>query len=275
MREGVIDAPRWVLVYRSATLSPPSVALPLPAAAPRVTADRVALDYRSANGGRSVMLDARAAGPSTLDVFVNFELEVNVERDLDRAVDTMNTEAPIDACAFGPPAGPPRGDEWQVGAGYAWSVDLFQSDRGPPLRPVTTVSWGRDLTRDAGPGVPARPADVGGRGHAALLAGPADDHARCRHLATRLALALRAAPPRRGVRGAGVRRPLHTRPGARGDRRRPTSSRTAPSASVGVPAARVAWSTAYRFQHISNGNQPTTNPGVNAHVIWVGVAFSP
>ena len=41
------------------------------------------------------------------------------------------------------------------------------------------------------------------------------------------------------------------------------------------PTARVGLVTAYRFQHISNGNQQTSNPGVNAHVIWVGVAFSP
>ena len=37
----------------------------------------------------------RRSGPLDLDVFVNLRLEVNVERDLDRAVDTMNTEGPI------------------------------------------------------------------------------------------------------------------------------------------------------------------------------------
>ena len=36
------------------------------------------------------------------------------------------------------------------------------------------------------------------------------------------------------------------------------------------PGRRTSWVTAYRFQHISNGNQLTTNPGVNAHVLWIG-----
>ena len=29
----------------------------------------------------------------------------------------------------------------------------------------------------------------------------------------------------------------------------------------------------YRFQHISNGNQLTTNPGVNSHVLIAGISF--
>jgi len=39
------------------------------------------------------------------------------------------------------------------------------------------------------------------------------------------------------------------------------------------PVSRFSLVTAYRFQHISIGNQLTTNPGVNAHVVWVGVAI--
>jgi hypothetical protein len=39
------------------------------------------------------------------------------------------------------------------------------------------------------------------------------------------------------------------------------------------PASRISLVTAYRFQHISNGNQLTSNPGVNAHVLWVGLAL--
>lgn len=30
---------------------------------------------------------------------------------------------------------------------------------------------------------------------------------------------------------------------------------------------------AYRFQHISNGNQITANPGVNSHVVMLGASF--
>jgi hypothetical protein len=37
--------------------------------------------------------------------------------------------------------------------------------------------------------------------------------------------------------------------------------------------AGVSLVTAYRFQHISNGNQQIVNPGVNAHVVWLGLAL--
>jgi hypothetical protein len=40
-------------------------------------------------------------------------------------------------------------------------------------------------------------------------------------------------------------------------------------------AHRVGVVTAYRFQHISNGNQLTTNPGVNAHLLWIGLSITP
>ena len=43
-----------------------------------------------------------------------------------------------------PDPGPARGSEWQVGAGYAWSIDLLQSAGGRRYVPLT-VSWGRDL----------------------------------------------------------------------------------------------------------------------------------
>jgi hypothetical protein len=38
------------------------------------------------------------------------------------------------------------------------------------------------------------------------------------------------------------------------------------------PSAPVSLVTGYRFHHISNGNQRPSNPGVNAHVLWMGVA---
>ena len=37
---------------------------------------------------------------------------------------------------------------------------------------------------------------------------------------------------------------------------------------------RLAVVTAYRFQHLSNGNQRVTNPGVNAHVLWAGLSVT-
>ncbi len=152
-REGPSDSPRWVLLFRRGAAPSAPVRLPLPSAAPTVSAERVELDFHSANGGRSVTLSAGAAGPSRLDVFVNFELEVNVERDLDRAVDAMNTEGPITVtCTFAAPLGPPRQDEWMAGVGAAWSIDLLQSAGGRQYVPVS-VSWGRDVMRDAGPGL--------------------------------------------------------------------------------------------------------------------------
>jgi hypothetical protein len=262
-----------VLVYRSATLSQPSVALPLPGAAPDTSAG-VILEYRTANGGRAVTLDAANEGPSTLDVFVNFELEVNVERDLDRAVDAMNTEGPLAVvCAPGPDGGAPRGDEWMVGAGYAWGIDLFQSTGGQ--RYVTTaVSWGRDLTRDIGPGAlrgrlmwavealpllwQYQPTATAGIGISPLV------------WRWRFAPRPRAAPfVELAFGGLFTSDPV------------PEGTRTANFLSHGAfgvrwrPAARASVITAYRFQHISNGNQQVANPGVNAHVVWLGLAFEP
>ena len=46
----------------------------------------------------------------------------------------------------------PRPAEWNVAAGYANSVDLFQSSGGRTYA-VQTVGWSRDLTHDAGPSV--------------------------------------------------------------------------------------------------------------------------
>ena len=46
----------------------------------------------SANGGATVQIEAAdGSGPSSIDVFVNFELEVNVWRDLSPDVEHMNT----------------------------------------------------------------------------------------------------------------------------------------------------------------------------------------
>ena len=270
-REGPADSPRWVLLFRRGAAASTSVRLPLPSAAPTVSAERVELDFHSANGGRSVTLSAGAAGPSRLDVFVNFELEVNVERDLDRAVDTMNTEGPISvSCTFAAPLGPPRQDEWMAGVGAAWSIDLLQSAGGRQYMPVS-VSWGRDVMRDAGPGwlrgrlmwavelMPVywqrEPTTTFGIGLSPLV------------WRWRFVPHARAAPfAELGFGGLFTADPV------------PEGTEAAnfiAHGGFGVrwrPVSRFSLVTAYRFQHISNGNQLTTNPGVNAHVVWVGVA---
>jgi hypothetical protein len=271
-REGPPDSSRWVLLFRRGAAASTPVRLPLPSAAPTVSAERVELDFHSANGGRSVTLSAGAAGPSRLDVFVNFELEVNVERDLDRAVDAMNTDGPITVtCTLTAPLGPPRQDEWMAGVGAAWSIDLLQSAGGRQYVPVN-VSWGRDVMRDAGPGFlrgrlmwavelmpmywQREPTTTLGVGVSPLL------------WRWRFVPHARAAPfAELGFGGLFTADPV------------PEGTEAAnfiAHGGFGVrwrPASRLSLVTAYRFQHISNGNQLTTNPGVNAHVVWLGVAL--
>lgn len=168
-------------------------------------------------------------------------------------------------------AGPARGDEWQIGAGHAWSIDLLQSEGGRRYVPVT-VSWGRDVMRDAGPGwlrgrllwaieaVPLywqyEPTTTAGVAVSPLLW-------RWRFVPRARAAAFAelafgglftADPVPEGTEAANF-----ITHGAFGIRWRP--GRTA------------SWVTAYRFQHISNGNQLASNPGVNAHVLWIGVSL--
>lgn len=278
---GPPDAPRWVLVYRSATLDRPSVSLPLPGAAPVVDEDGVRLDYQTANGGRAVTLSA-TDGPSSLDVFVNYELEVNVERDLDRGVDLMNTRGALAVeCDIGPSQATPAArtssrplaGEWMIGAGYGWSIDLLRAKSGRHYA-IQTASWGHDVMSDAGPG---------------LLRG-------------RLAWAIEAQPvywqfEPASTYGAGIL-PLVWRwrfvPRSRGQAfaelafgglftrsavpEATTAANFLAHGTFGIrwnPTARTALVTAYRFDHISNGNQLVANPGVNAHVVWIGISRTP
>jgi hypothetical protein len=103
-RSGEGDRARWQMVLRSREAGTSPVALPLPDAKPMVTARQVVLEYRTLNGGRTVTWKVDAAGRATLDVYTNFELEVNVDADLDPRVELMNTEGPITnlSCAIAP-----------------------------------------------------------------------------------------------------------------------------------------------------------------------------
>jgi hypothetical protein len=86
--------PRWMLTLGSPRLRERIIDLPLPDAAVEESATGVTVASRSGNGGLAVTL--RVAGDDTsLDVFVNFELEVNVWRDLSPDVEYMNTEGPL------------------------------------------------------------------------------------------------------------------------------------------------------------------------------------
>ncbi len=158
-----------------------------------------------------------------------------------------------------------------AGVGAAWSIDLLQSAGGRQYVPVS-VSWGRDVMRDAGPGLlrgrlmwafelmpvywQREPTATIGMGFSPLV------------WRWRFVPHARAAPfAELAVGGLFTKDPV------------PEGTEAAnfiAHGGFGVrwrPAARLALVTAYRFQHISNGNQLTSNPGVNAHVVWVGVAF--
>lgn len=96
----------WSLVMRGRETGDAPVRLPLPGAAPEIAGDRVTLDYQTQNGGRDIEWRVSAAGAS-LDVHANFELEVNVEPDLDPRVEQMNTDGVLSnlSCAVAPRSG--------------------------------------------------------------------------------------------------------------------------------------------------------------------------
>ena len=97
------DRAGWQIVLRSREAGNNPVALRLPDAKPTVTDRHLALEYRTLNGGRTVTWKVDGAR-GTLDVYTNFELEVNVDADLDPRVELMNTDGPITnlSCAMAP-----------------------------------------------------------------------------------------------------------------------------------------------------------------------------
>ena len=70
------------------------VSLPLPDAQPVITPTEVTLSYETLNGGRAVEWQVTPTG-ATLNVHANFELEVNIEADLDPRVELMNTDGTL------------------------------------------------------------------------------------------------------------------------------------------------------------------------------------
>lgn len=102
-RAGAAD-PIWTVVMRSRETGTSPVRLPLPGAAPDTGAGRLTLDYQTQNGGRDLewRISPEAA---VLDVHANFELEVNIEPDLDPRVELMNTGGPLTALSCTLPGG--------------------------------------------------------------------------------------------------------------------------------------------------------------------------
>jgi hypothetical protein len=265
----------WLVIYMSRALDQPQVELRLPGETPSIAAGETRVSFKSANGGRSV--EWRIAGEqSTLDLYVNHGLEVNVEADLDPAVDHMNTDGAL-TVRCGPPslaqpasfvARASADREWVMAAGVARSVNLFQSTAGRSYA-VLNVGWGRELTRDWGPGalrgrfvwaveaMPVfaqfSPSAIYGIGFAPIVwrwnFTPRARYSMFGELSMGGMWSTEPIPEEtsRGNFtahwGGGIR--LHRR---------------------GADAVVIA----YRFQHFSNGNQLGSNPGVNSHVILIG-----
>ena len=84
----------WSLGLRHKELGNRWLELKLPGAEPTCQAGIPLLTYRNANGGRQVDLTVGQNG-SSLDVWVDHGLEVNIEPDLDPRIDHMNTEGRV------------------------------------------------------------------------------------------------------------------------------------------------------------------------------------
>ena len=264
-RENPSDPARvlWSIGFRSRTLDQPRVELQIPN--PTFIANGIRFSYKSANGGLAVewhLID----GVSTLELYVNHGLEVNVQPDLDPAVDLLNTDGRI-TCA---PEQPGARDqhEWVVAIGAARSINLFQSTAGRSYA-VQTIGWGRELTHEWGPG-PLRgrftwaveampvfaqysPSAIYGLGFAPVVwrwnFTPRPRYSMFAELSMG-GLWTTAPIPEETSRGNFT---AHWGGGVRLRRR-------------GANALVLA----YRFQHFSNGNQLGSNPGVNSHVVLIG-----
>jgi hypothetical protein len=258
-------ADAWRAVFTSKSLDKPRVELPLLNLPLAVQSMGLHLFYATANGGLRV--DWKITnGPSTLDLHVNHGLEVNVQRDLDPAVDLMNTEGPIAVqCRVRNDARP---SEWNVAIGIAKSVNLFQSTAGRAYA-AQTIGFARDLTSEI--------ALIGIRGRFAwgVEAMPIFaqfDPSAIYGVGFAPVVWRWNFPPRRrwsafgelSMGGLWTNHPIpedtnrlnFTAHWGGGVRLRPR----------GAHALLIA----YRFQHFSNGNQLGSNPGVNSHVFLAG-----
>lgn len=266
----------WRIVFRSRALDKPQVVLAIPNAAPVIGANEIRVSHTSANGGRTVEWRI-TTGPSTLDLYVNHGLEVNVEADLDPAVDLMNTDGPIDVtCALDGRSTKVQREfdgrsELTASVGVARSVNLFESTAGRSYA-VQTIGWGRELSREWGPGLlrgrfvwaveampifaQFSPASIYGIGFAPLVwrwnFTPQPGWSAFGEMAMGGMWSSEPIPEKTSHGN-------FTAHWGAGLRLRPRGPH-----SVVV---------AYRFQHLSNGNQLGSNPGVNSHVVLLGWSY--
>lgn len=284
----------WLVVFQSRALDKPHVELRLPNAAPQISADAIRVSYKSANGGRTIEWSI-AGAESTLELYVSHGLEVNVEADLDPAVDVMNTEGVINVQCTAPRKGAPSDwaepsiarraplsgipiarraslsgvpSEWMFSIGAAKSVNLFQSTAGRSYA-VQTIAWGRELTGDWGPG------SLRGRFVWAVEAMPV-----FAQLSPSSIYGFGFAPvvwrwnftPRHRYSIFGelsMGGMWTTEPIPEGTIRGNFTAHWGGGVRL-RPRGGNAVVVAYRFQHFSNGNQLGSNPGVNSHVVLIG-----
>jgi len=265
---------RWLVVFTSKSLDKPRIELPIATAHPVVNGTEIRLSFASANGGRRVEWTI-ANGPSTLDLFVNHGLEINIERDLDAGVDLMNTdgEIAVNCSIVERPQNDRRTDveragEWTAAAGAARSVNLYQSTSGRSYG-VLTVAWAKELTRELkwGPirgrfawGVEAMPLFAQFEPSAIYGAGFAPVIWRWNF----------PPRPRWSVFAELSMGGLWTSDPIPEDTGRANFSAHWGGGIRFKPRGGHAILVAYRFQHFSNGNQLGSNPGVNSHVVLAG-----
>jgi hypothetical protein len=85
----------WEVVHWRGTATKESSRVTLPASASvQLTNEAVRVKARTSNGGIDVTLTGSPA-EARLDIYVSYELEVNVDASLTPAIDELNTDGPI------------------------------------------------------------------------------------------------------------------------------------------------------------------------------------
>ncbi len=265
---------RWLVAFSSKSLDKPRVELPLADAAPRVAEPRISLSFTSANGGRRIEWQI-TNGASSLDLLVNHGLEVNVERDLDPAVDSMNTDGPIAlTCSI---VERPENDrrttaertsEWHASAGAASSVDLYDSTSGRSYG-VLAIGWARELTRELAWG-PVRGRFAWGVEVTPVFAQFEPSRIYGAGFAPVIWRWNFPPQPRWSAFAELSMGGLWTSDPIPEDTGRANFSAHWGGGIRFRPRGGHAILVAYRFQHFSNGNQLGSNPGVNSHVVLAG-----
>ena len=84
----------WEIGVRSRKTRGRWISLALPGAGPVLGPGRARVSYKAANGGRIVEWTVGPAA-SSIDVYVSYELEVNVDTTLEPEIDLLNTEGAL------------------------------------------------------------------------------------------------------------------------------------------------------------------------------------